>query len=73
MTNLYLELDPQPGSDIESCIDDLIRVANQLGVGCEMKFNDVVVSAKPGADFDDMMEKWREIMARPTKYKLVSG
>jgi hypothetical protein len=47
---LTLRVDSFAGVDIKDAARDLCRLANRVGILCELQFNDVKLWARPGDD-----------------------
>jgi hypothetical protein len=73
MQVLSLKVDPMPGSDIAEACEELCILASRLGCIVEMKFNDVHVAAKPGADPIDLRQQWGEASNSKSAFKFICG
>lgn len=58
---LTLRLDGLPGSDIEECAGELIRLAKLLQVITELKFNGTLMWAYPIDNLDEVVGRFKQM------------
>lgn len=67
---LSLEVEVGPGAQIDHAAEDLIMLANLLGICVDAKFNDVLMMAHPGGDPARLAANWRVEFESQRQHKI---
>ena len=65
---LTLRVEAFAGVDIADAAVDLCRLADRVGILCELPFNDVKLWARPGNDPQKLVEAFHEQLKRPKEH-----
>lgn len=66
---LTIKAEASPGEHVAEAITELCILASRLGCMVSIDFNGVGLTAKPGADPRDLLEKWRRLQNSDQQYK----
>lgn len=62
--NLSIEVSGYGGSDVYEMMQDMLTLANKLGVDIWANINNVRTLARPGDDYESLKEDWDRASAR---------
>ncbi len=65
---LTLRVEAFAGCDISDAARDLCRLADRVGILCELPFNDVKLWARPGDDPQKLVQAFHEQLKRPREH-----
>jgi hypothetical protein len=66
---LIVNAEAQAAQDVAEAIEELCILASRLGCMVTVKFNDVGLTAKPGADPRELLAKWKELVDSKRAFK----
>lgn len=72
MRNLFLKVEALAGSEIRRTCDEAIQLADKLGITVEFNFNEVIVLARPGDDYEELAEAWNKALHSKYQIKMAS-
>ena len=70
---LRIEVDVMPGSDIDSAAEQLVALANRLGIVVSAMFNGVTLLVSPGGSSSALVDNWRTSLAGNHTYKMANA
>jgi hypothetical protein len=73
MSNFYLRLEAQPGSDIEAAAGEACVLAAKLDIVVTFDFNGVHCMAIPGGSSSALVENWRNELTGKSQYPIASS
>lgn len=73
MSEFYLKVEAFAGRDIHQCAKEAIRLANFLGVVIEFGFNGVTCGARPGDNWELLVNAYHREVKRDGPYKIAYG
>lgn len=64
LRNLSIDIDAAPGTDISVCIQEMVMLANRLGISVRCKMNGVNTLAAPGDDPKEIWKSWQSALEK---------